>query len=98
MWEEVLGQAAANGLWAMLFVALLVFILKDSKKREEKYQDTVRRLSQSLNVVIDIRDDVKELCQTLLGLKCIAENKKSKRVAAATKIKEVNENELGSET
>lgn len=96
MWEEILSQAAANGLWAMMFVALLAFILRDSKHREEKYQDTVRRLSQSLNVVMDIRDDVKELCQALLGLKCIEENRKRKK--SASKIKEVNENELEDQT
>ncbi|MDD4839193.1 MAG: BhlA/UviB family holin-like peptide [Clostridia bacterium] len=97
MWEEALRQAAANGLWALLFVALLVFILKDGKRREEKYQETVRRLSQSLNVVLDIRDDVKEVCQSLQGLRCVMESKRVRK-SATVKFKEVNENELENET
>lgn len=75
MWDEILRSAATDGLWALMFAALLIFILKDGKRREEKYQDTVRRLSQSLNVVLDIRDDIKNLCATLSNLKCAAQPK-----------------------
>lgn len=94
MWDEIFYQAANNGLWALMFVTLLVFILKDSKRREEKYQETVRRLSQSLNIVLDIRDDIKNLCLTLQGLKCVSEASVKRAKKQSVKIKEVLEDEF----
>ena len=37
MWEEIFNLALNNGLWAVLFLMLLVYVLKDSKSRESKY-------------------------------------------------------------
>ncbi|MBQ3047950.1 MAG: bacteriocin, partial [Clostridia bacterium] len=39
MWKEILELALTNGIWSALFVGLLIFQLKDSAKREKKYQD-----------------------------------------------------------
>lgn len=64
MWEELLKVAAANGLWALLFVSLLVYQLQDSRKRESKYQEIIASLTKSLTTVEVISDnvcDVKEL-------------------------------------
>ncbi len=36
MWESVMETVVANGAWAVLFCLLLIFELKDSRKREEK--------------------------------------------------------------
>jgi hypothetical protein len=33
--------AAANGIWAVLFVGLFLYQLRDSKFREKKYQHTI---------------------------------------------------------
>ncbi len=66
MWEEILNQALANGIWAVLFVSLLVYQLKDSAKREKKYQDTISKLNQHLDIVEDIKDEIKEIRSTLL--------------------------------
>lgn len=51
MWEEVFNIALNNGIWAVLFCALLIYQLRDSKMREEKYQKTIQSLSTSLQVV-----------------------------------------------
>ena len=58
MWENIMTQAMTNGIWACLFVALLVFVLKDSKSREERYLETVKSLSTSLKIVGEIKEDI----------------------------------------
>ena len=44
MWQEILQLAVKNGLWAVLFSALLIFVLKDSKKREGEYQQNLNEV------------------------------------------------------
>ena len=66
MWEEIFSQATANGIWAVLFVALLFFILQDSAKREKKYQETISKLNQHLDCVEDIRDEIKDIRTSLI--------------------------------
>lgn len=61
MWEEVFNLAINNGLWAVLFLSLLVYVLKDSKLREEKYQTTIKQLADSLSIVEDVQEDVKKI-------------------------------------
>lgn len=63
MWEEIFNLAVNNGIWAVLFLALLVYQLKDSRTREEKYQKTIVGLSESLKVVHDISLMVKDTKQ-----------------------------------
>ncbi|MCK9574974.1 MAG: BhlA/UviB family holin-like peptide [Clostridia bacterium] len=58
MWEKALDLAINNGIWAVLFLCLLVYQLKDSKTREKKYQETIQQLNKSLCVVYDIKEDV----------------------------------------
>jgi hypothetical protein len=57
IWEEAIGMAVSNGIFAVLFVALLLYILKDGKARESKYQETIKRLSSALSAVQDIKID-----------------------------------------
>lgn len=65
MWEKVLNLALSNGIWAVLFLMLLVFQLKDSKTRENKYQQTIENLGDALQVVKEVKEDVEEIKQTL---------------------------------
>lgn len=65
MWEEILNLAIGNGLWAVLFLMLLVFVLKDSRTREVKYQDTIENLGNALQVVHDVKQDVEEIKTTM---------------------------------
>ncbi len=37
LWQEIVSVIVSNGIFAILFVLLFVYQLKDSKKREEKY-------------------------------------------------------------
>ena len=70
MWNDIFNIAISNGLFAGLFVALLVYVLKDSRKRENKYQAIIETLSTKLNTVDEIKKDVTEIKE------CISCNQK----------------------
>ena len=58
MWEKIFNLAISNGIWAVLFLILLFFQLKDSKERENKYQKTIESLGKSLEIINDVKEDV----------------------------------------
>ena len=59
--EDIMSLAISNGLFAVLFVLLLFYQLKDSAKREKKYQDTIECLSKHLNIIEDVDKNVEEI-------------------------------------
>ena len=65
MWEQIMEAAAANGIWALLFLGLLVYQLKDSKKREEKYTATITSLTEGLSALEGIKQDIKSIIDTI---------------------------------
>ena len=58
MWEKIFNLAVSNGIWAVLFVILLFYQLKDSKEREKKYQETIESLGKSLEIINEVKEDV----------------------------------------
>lgn len=75
MWEEIIKLAVGNGLWAVLFCALLFYELKDSRKREAKYVETISSLGKKLDVVNSVKEDTARL------LKIVADRKASDATA-----------------
>lgn len=71
MWEQIVNLAISNGLFAVMFLALFVYQLRDSKTRESKYQETIAKLGDSLQIVKDVKQDVEMIKEQLI-------NKKSK--------------------
>lgn len=72
MEKTLMDLAAANGLWAALYVFLFLYVLYDSKNREKKYQITIqenqsiiKELSQKLGIVEDIQKDVVDIREEL---------------------------------
>lgn len=61
LWQEIVSVIISNGIFAILFVYLFYYQLKDSKRREEKYQKTIEQLSQHLGVIEQIKEDVEYL-------------------------------------
>lgn len=61
IWEEIISIIISNGVFAILFVCLFVYQLKDSRRREEKYQQTIEELTVGLHVLQDVREDVDEI-------------------------------------
>lgn len=80
MWQEILQLAVKNGLWAVLFSALLIFVLKDSKKREGEYQKTIQDLTSHLGIVKEIKKEVEDVKQIVFkGNKKKKENKQDEQ-------------------
>lgn len=61
-WEVIIS----NGIFACLFVWLLFYQLKDSSNREKKYMSIIDKLSSQLDVIEDVKEDVKEIKESLL--------------------------------
>ena len=65
VWEKIIDLAITNGIWAVMFLGLLIYLIKDSRTREAKYQDTIKNLSNSLNVVYEMQEDIVEIKETI---------------------------------
>ena len=74
--ETILEMAINHGLWAALFVGLLFYILRDTAKREKKYQDinaenqrVIRQLVENLRVVKEVQQDIGEIKRKVINSK-----------------------------
>ena len=65
MWQDIFNLALNNGLWAVLFLVLLFYVLKDSRAREKKYQDTIDKLGKSVACIENIKEDVEVIKEKL---------------------------------
>ena len=61
MWDKILELAIGDGLWALLFCVLLIYELKDSRARENKYQETITSLTKDLEYMRDIDEDIESM-------------------------------------
>lgn len=68
MSEKLIELAATQGIWTLISVSLTFYILKNQEKRDEKqeereknYQVIISNLSDKLNVIEDIKDDIQEI-------------------------------------
>jgi len=66
--EKILELASTQGIWTVLTVALIFYILKNQEKRdlrqeerEKKYQEIISNLTDKLNLVEDVKKDVEEI-------------------------------------
>lgn len=59
--------AASQGLWAVLFVVLLFWLLRENAKREDKYQQTIDKLASSLQKVDSIEENVGKILEKVGG-------------------------------
>lgn len=57
--ERLFDKIFKEGVWAILFVVLLLYVMHDSREREVKYQETIKILSATL--ATDIRNISTEL-------------------------------------
>lgn len=58
MIEEILKLAISNGLWAVLFVLLFLYQLKENNKREKKYVFIIEELSKNVGVIKKVYDKI----------------------------------------
>ncbi len=66
-WTELVKIIVSNGIFAMLFVFLFFYQLKDSAKREESYIQTIESLTDHLDVLEQVRDEIRELKSLVTG-------------------------------
>ena len=72
MESQILDAALSQGTWAVLFVALLFYILRSQEKRDEKqeereanYRELLTDLSHTLDIVESIQNDINQIKNTL---------------------------------
>ncbi|MDR0383956.1 MAG: hypothetical protein LBH47_01365 [Christensenellaceae bacterium] len=76
--EEILKMALNYGLMTSLFVSLLIWVLKDSQKREKKYQSMIDKLHKSLEIVADIQEETKQISYILTNFLIKRNDKREK--------------------
>ena len=73
MEQEVIKLAMTQGLWAVLFVALLFYVLRNNEKREERLLGCLEQMGEQYESlssdVKETRDDVKEVREDIKDLK-----------------------------
>ncbi len=65
IWNDILSIVVSNGVFAILFVWLFWYQLRDSAKREEKYQDTIGKLTDHLKILEDVKQDLTDIKEFL---------------------------------
>ncbi len=68
LWEQILGIIISDGVFAVLFVWLLFYVMRDSKSREKNYQQMIADLSKHLQIINEVKTQVCEL-KGLIGRK-----------------------------
>lgn len=57
---EIIKMAAGQGLFAVLFVALLFYVLKHNERREERLMTCLERLTTDVGEIKSDIEDLKE--------------------------------------
>lgn len=72
MENEIIEAALSQGIWAVLSVVLLFYIIRTQEKRDEKqndreqkYQELLGQLAEKLNIVQEIKTDISEIKKAL---------------------------------
>lgn len=79
MWEDIIRLAVGNGLWAVLSCALLFYLLKDSKKREQKYTEIIGALGERLKLVVKIKEETEKILEAQKAARPAAQGAKETR-------------------
>lgn len=80
MWEKIVDLAIQYGLFAVLFLGLLIYNLKDSSKREKKYQETIEKLNNNLSSALEVKEDIEEVDNNVKEIKKIVSKPRTKKV------------------
>lgn len=77
MLTEILQLAISNGLWAVLFVFLFTYQLKDSNKREKNYVAIINELSSNFGVLKKVDSNLQVVSSNVVGIKKLLLKKQS---------------------
>ena len=74
METTVMNVAVSQGIWAVLAVFLLIYIVKSNEKRDEKqeereknYQSVIEKLTEKFEILHQVQSDLSEIKENLLG-------------------------------
>jgi len=74
--SELIKVASSQGVWAALSVALVFYILKAQEKRdikqeerEHNYQNIITNLTEKLNIMDNIKNDIEDIKEGMLNEK-----------------------------
>ena len=67
METTVMNVAVSHGIWAVLAVFLLVYIVKSNEKREKNYQSVIEKLTEKLEILHQVQSDLSEIKENLFG-------------------------------
>jgi len=60
-------SAAGQGIWTLMFVFLLIYVLKNTEKREKRYQDIIATLTDKFDILKEVKDDVDYIKESIKG-------------------------------
>ena len=73
MESALVEEAVKQGIWALLSIVLIFYILRAQEKRdqkqeerEEKYQNIITQITEKLNVVEEVKEDVNTMKKYIL--------------------------------
>jgi len=69
MENQILTQMITQGVFAVLFTYLLIFVLRENGKREQKYQELLKSLSENYDILRTNFCDFKKLLESQMGRK-----------------------------
>ena len=85
--DEIIKMASTQGIWAVLTIILIFYILKsqeniDAKqeKREKNYPNIISKLTDKFNIMEEVKHDLDEI-----KIYILKNNKNSEKIAEATK-------------
>jgi len=77
MESEILKIAMSQGIWAVLSIFLIFYILKAQEKRDEKqeereknYQEIIAKITDKLSIMEDVKKDVEDIKQHVIKNNC----------------------------
>lgn len=69
MEQQFIDMLATQGIFVALFVWLFWDTRKDSKQREEKYQETINKLAEQTGINKEVKEDVEEIKKDVIEIK-----------------------------
>ncbi|BDU81826.1 BhlA/UviB family holin-like peptide [Clostridium perfringens] len=69
MEQQFIELLASQGIFAAMFIFLFLDTRKDSKQREEKYQETIRELAEQTGINKEVKEDVEEIKKDVIEIK-----------------------------
>ena len=69
--QKVIEVTVTQGPWAVLFVALLFYVLRESGKRENRLLDYLSKLDMVCAAVTIVQTDVADVKNDVKGIKAV---------------------------